>query len=86
MKPQSRGVRDAEFITDLEQYEIEQTAKAQLHAGALDQIPVEDEYDFVFDDSVKIAFALDADSKIEGTVSVKDAALQAQIDEAERRG
>jgi pre-mRNA-splicing factor ATP-dependent RNA helicase DHX16 len=47
---------------------------------------VEDEYDFVFDDSVKIAFALDADSKIEGTVSAKDAVLQAQIDEAERRG
>ncbi|KAM0791034.1 Cyclin-dependent kinase catalytic subunit [Microbotryomycetes sp. NB124-2] len=85
VKPRSRQGKDSEFITDLEQYEMEQTAKAQLAAGAMDREAVRDEYDFVFDDSVKIAFALDADSKIEGTMSLKDAALQAQIDEAEKR-
>ncbi|KAK4046359.1 hypothetical protein OIV83_006140 [Microbotryomycetes sp. JL201] len=85
VKPRSRQGKDSEFITDLEQYEMEQTAKAQLATGAMDREAVQDEYDFVFDDSVKIAFALDADSKIEGTMSLKDAALQAQIDEAERR-
>ena len=47
---------------------------------------IEDSYDFVFDESVKIQFALDAEDRIEGTLSGKDAALQAQIDEAERRG
>lgn len=47
---------------------------------------LEDSYDFVFDESVKIQFALDAEDRIEGTLSGKDAALQAQIDEAERRG
>ena len=36
-KPRSRNVRDAEFTTDLEQYEMEQTAKAQLHSGAMDR-------------------------------------------------
>lgn len=47
---------------------------------------IEDSYDFVFDESVKIQFALDADDRIEGTLGSKDAALQAQIDEAERKG
>ena len=85
-KPRSRNVRDAEFTTDLEQYEMEQTAKAQLHSGAMDREVIEEEYDFVFDESVKIQFALDADDRLEGTLGGKDAALQAQIDEAERRG
>ncbi|KAM0755976.1 Pre-mRNA splicing factor [Meredithblackwellia eburnea MCA 4105] len=85
-KPKSRTARDSEFITDLEQYEMEQTAKAQLQSGAMDREVVEDDYDFVFDDSVKIAFALDAEDRIEGSgMSAKDAALKAQIDEAERR-
>lgn len=86
-KPQSRKVKDAEFITDLEQYEMEQTAKAQLKTGALDREVIEDDYDFVFDESVKINFALDTEGGIAGTMdSGKDAALKAQIDEAERRG
>ncbi|SGZ24450.1 BQ5605_C023g09724 [Microbotryum silenes-dioicae] len=87
VKPKSRGVKDQEFVTDLEQYEMEQTAKAQLTTGALDRQVVEDEYDFVFDESVKIAFALDAEGGIAGSMptSSKDAALQAQIDEAERK-
>ncbi|KAL8278191.1 hypothetical protein RQP46_009364 [Phenoliferia psychrophenolica] len=85
VKPGSRLAKNEEFVTDLEQYEMEQTNKAQLHSGALDREVVEDSYDFVFDESVKIAFALDADDRIEGTLGGKDAALQAQIDEAERR-
>lgn len=66
---------------------MEQTAKAQLKTGALDREVIEDEYDFVFDESVKINFALDTEGGIAGTMdSGKDAALKAQIDEAERRG
>ncbi|GAA5895508.1 hypothetical protein JCM6882_006273 [Rhodosporidiobolus microsporus] len=89
-KPKSRlGAKgkDDEFVTDLEQYEMEQTAKAQLKAGALDR-PVEemgDEYDYVFDESVQIGFLADMEDRIEGTMSGKDAALQAQIDEAQQR-
>lgn len=52
----------------------------------MDREVIEDSYDFVFDESVKIQFALDAEDRIEGTLGGKDAALQAQIDEAERRG
>lgn len=67
---------------------MEQTSNAQLHSGAMDReiITQGEEYDYVFDESVRIQFALDADDKIEGTLGVKDAALQAQIDEAERKG
>lgn len=66
---------------------MEQTAKAQLKTGALDREVIEDDYDFVFDESVKINFALDTEGGIAGTMdSGKDAALKAQIDEAERRG
>ncbi|GAA5854354.1 hypothetical protein JCM9279_004730 [Rhodotorula babjevae] len=79
--------KDGEFVTDLEQYEHEQTAKAQLTAGALDRDVVDQgaEYDYVFDDAVQIQFALDMEDRIEGTVDPKEALLQAQIDEAERR-
>lgn len=85
-KPQARGAKAQEFVTDLEQWDSEQINKAQLTSGALDREVIEDSYDFVFDESVKIQFALDAEDRIEGTLSGKDAALQAQIDEAERRG
>ena len=88
VKPQSRGSKNEEFVTDLEHYENEQTAKAQLTTGAMDREVVEDDYDFVFDESAKIAFAADMADRIEGSggLSAKDAALQAQINEAERRG
>lgn len=85
-KPQARGAKPQDFVTDLEQWDAEQINKAQLTSGALDREVIEDSYDFVFDESVKIQFALDAEDRIEGTLSGKDAALQAQIDEAERKG
>ncbi|GAA5877964.1 hypothetical protein JCM3774_004768 [Rhodotorula dairenensis] len=87
VKPKRYGQKDSEFITDLEQYEMEQTNKAQIKAGALDREQVEmgAEYDYVFDESVQIQFALDMEDRIEGTIDPKQAALQAQIDEAQRR-
>jgi pre-mRNA-splicing factor ATP-dependent RNA helicase DHX16 len=67
---------------------MEQTAKAQLQTGALDRKVEEmgEEYDYVFDESVQIQFMADMEDRIEGTMSGKDAALQAQIDEAQARG
>lgn len=67
---------------------MEQTSKAQLKAGAMDREAVEmgEEYDYVFDESVQIQFMADMEDRIEGTMSGKDAALQAQIDEAQARG
>ncbi|BGP19693.1 hypothetical protein JCM10213_001871 [Rhodosporidiobolus nylandii] len=89
-KPKSRLAqkgKDDEFVTDLEQYEMEQTAKAQLRAGALDREVEEmgEGYDYVFDESVQIAFMEDMEDRIEGTLGGKDQALQAQIDEAQKR-
>ncbi|WAR61282.1 hypothetical protein PtB15_13B537 [Puccinia triticina] len=43
------------------------------------------DYGYVFDESATIAFLVDQDSRIGGTLSAKDAALQAQIDAAEGR-
>ncbi|GAA5993596.1 hypothetical protein JCM10908_000131 [Rhodotorula pacifica] len=87
VKPKRYGQKDSEFITDLEQYEMEQTNKAQMKAGALDREQVElgAEYDYVFDESVQIQFALDMEDRIEGTIDPKEAAIQAQLDEAQRR-
>ncbi|GAA6025804.1 hypothetical protein JCM10207_001496 [Rhodosporidiobolus poonsookiae] len=89
-KPKSRLAQkktDDEFVTDLEAYEMEQTAKAQLRAGALDREEVDQgaEYDFVFDESVQIQFMADMEGRIEGTMGGKDAKLQAEIDEAQKR-
>lgn len=81
----ARFRRDQEFVTDVDHWENEQTEKAQLRTGALDREVVQDEYDFVFDDSLKIQFMLDNQDRIAGSLSAKDAALQAQISEAEQR-
>ncbi|KAI5478061.1 pre-mRNA-splicing factor ATP-dependent RNA helicase DHX16 [Pseudohyphozyma bogoriensis] len=86
-KPKSslRGQKAEEFITDLEQYETEQTAKAQIRTGAMDRVEEVDDYEFVFDESVKIGFLADMEDRIEGTMNPEEAKLAAQIDEAEKR-
>lgn len=76
-------------MTDLEAYEIDQTAAAQLSTGALDRKQVDEigDYEFVFDESARIAFEMEIGDRIGGTLgSSKDAELQRQIEEAERRG
>jgi hypothetical protein len=76
-----------EFVTDVDRYEAIQTQNATTTFGAMDRsAPVEEDYEYVFDQSTTIAFLVDQDSRIGGTLSAKDAALQAQIDAAERRG
>ncbi|POW01132.1 hypothetical protein PSHT_12731, partial [Puccinia striiformis] len=75
-----------EFVTDVDRYEAIQTQNATATYGAMDRvIQQEEDYEYVFDQSATIAFLVDQDSRIGGTLSAKDAALQAQIDAAERR-
>lgn len=75
-----------EFVTDVDRYEAIQTQNATTNYGALDRPSLVEDYEFVFDESATIAFLTDNDSRIGGTLSAKDAALQAQIDAAEKRG
>ena len=58
-----------------------------LQTGALDRtaLPQGDEFEYVFDDSAHIAFQMDNTSGIAGTMTADDAALQAQIEAAEKR-
>ncbi|KAG0150240.1 hypothetical protein CROQUDRAFT_58456 [Cronartium quercuum f. sp. fusiforme G11] len=74
-----------EFVTDVDRYESIQTQNATTNYGALDRPTLVEDYEFVFDESATISFLMDKDSRIGGTLSAKDAALQAQIDAAERR-
>ncbi|EFP77773.2 hypothetical protein PGT21_014816 [Puccinia graminis f. sp. tritici] len=74
-----------EFVTDVDRYEAIQTQNATTTYGAMDRSVQVEDYDYVFDESATIAFLVDQDSRIGGTLSAKDAALQAQIDAAERR-
>lgn len=76
-----------EFVTDLDRYEQQQTTHATAKFGALDRPELAvDDYEYVFDESAQIKFMMDNESKIPGALSAKDAALQAQIDAAEKRG
>ncbi|WAQ83309.1 hypothetical protein PtA15_3A678 [Puccinia triticina] len=74
-----------EFVTDVDRYEAIQTQNATATFGAMDRSVQAEDYEYVFDESATIAFLVDQDSRIGGTLSAKDAALQAQIDAAERR-
>ncbi|MBW0530860.1 hypothetical protein O181_070575 [Austropuccinia psidii MF-1] len=74
-----------EFVTDVDRYEAIQTQNATTKFGAMDRQAEVEDYEYVLDESATIAFLMDQDSRIGGTLSAKDAALMAQIDAAERR-
>ncbi|GAA99790.1 uncharacterized protein L969DRAFT_89076 [Mixia osmundae IAM 14324] len=85
----NKRARDQEqFVTDLDRFEEQQTNNAILVAGAKDRAAKaapEDDYDYVFDDSVKIAWVLDQENKAGGDLKPEDVELQAKIAEAEKR-
>ncbi len=75
--------QDGQFVTDVDQFEQSQTNAASLKTGALDKIVIEDEYDYVFDESQAIEWVVDG--ALEGQLSAADAALKAQVDELEKK-
>lgn len=77
--------KDDQFTTDIDQWEAAQTHNSTFKTGAMDKPEVVDEYEYVFDESQTIKFVMDSALGGEG-LSAKDKLLQAQIDEAERRG
>lgn len=78
--------KDDQFTTDVDQWEAAQTHHSTFKTGAMDKPEFVDEYEYVFDESQTIKFVMDHTKEGEGMMSAKDKLLQAQIDEAERRG
>lgn len=78
--------KDDQFTTDIDQWEAAQTQHSTFRTGAMDKPEIVDDYDYVFDESQTIKFVMENTLGGEGMMSAKDKLLQAQIDEAERRG
>jgi len=78
--------KDDQFTTDVDQWEAAQTHHSTFKTGAMDKPELVDEYEYVFDESQTIKFVMDNTLGGVGMMSAKDKLLQAQIDEAERRG
>jgi pre-mRNA-splicing factor ATP-dependent RNA helicase DHX16 len=78
--------KEGQFVTDVDQWEQSQTKHSTFKSGAMDRIEIIEDYEYVFDESQTIQFVMENTLGGEGMISSKDAALRAQIAEAERRG
>ena len=77
--------KDDQFVTDVDQWEASQTQHSTFKMGAMDKKEIINEYDYVFDESQTIKFAME--SSLPGaTMTPAERLLQSQIDEAEKRG
>ncbi|KAG8698317.1 hypothetical protein FRC08_006001 [Ceratobasidium sp. 394] len=77
--------KEGQFVTDIDQWEDAQAKNSTFKSGAQDKPELVDDYDYVFDESQTIQFVMDKVMSGEGMLSEKDAALKAQIAEAERK-
>ncbi|KAF7307663.1 putative PRP2-RNA-dependent ATPase of DEAH box family [Mycena kentingensis (nom. inval.)] len=76
--------KDDQFVTDVDQWEASQTRHSTFKTGALDKEEVQDDYEYVFDESQTIKFVMD--SALPGTrMTAAEKLLQEQIDAAEKR-
>ena len=77
--------KDDQFVTDVDQWEASQTQHSTFKMGAMDKKEIINEYEYVFDESQTIQFAME--SSLPGaTMTPAERLLQSQIDEAEKRG
>ena len=77
--------KSKEFVNDVDEWEREQTDKAQLKTGALDREQIVDDYDYVFDESQTIKFVMDSTLSGNKRQTLEQAQLDSQIAEAERK-
>ncbi|KAG9088634.1 Cyclin-dependent kinase catalytic subunit, partial [Ceratobasidium sp. 392] len=77
--------KEGQFVTDVDQWEDAQAKNSTFKSGAQDKPELVDEYDYVFDETQTIQFVMDKVMSGEGTMNERDAALKAQIEEAERK-
>jgi len=77
--------KDDQFVTDVDQWEASQTQHSTFKTGAMDKKEIVEDYEYVFDESQTIQFVLE--SSLPGvSMTPAERLLQAQIDEAEKRG
>ncbi|KAG6897767.1 hypothetical protein C0992_011436 [Termitomyces sp. T32_za158] len=77
--------KDDQFVTDVDQWEASQTKHSTFRTGAMDKEEIQDNYEYVFDESQTIQFVLDARPSDITPMSAADKLLQAQIEAAEKR-
>lgn len=75
---------DGQFVTDVDSWEESQRDKTNLRTGALDKEFVEEEFEYVFDDTQKIEFL--QDERMGGTLTKEAQEMIERIDELEKKG
>jgi len=75
---------DGQFVTDTDSWEDAQRESASLRTGAMDKEFVEEEYEYVFDDTQKIEFL--QEERMGGTLTKEAQEMMARIDELEKKG
>lgn len=78
--------KDDQFVTDVDQWEASQTQHSTFRSGAMDKKELQDDYEYVFDESQTIQFVMDARPSDITPISAAEKLLQAQIEAAEKRG
>jgi pre-mRNA-splicing factor ATP-dependent RNA helicase DHX16 len=76
--------KDDQFVTDIDQWEASQTQHSTFRTGDMDKQEIHDDYEYVFDESQTIKFALDV--TLESPMTPAEKLLHAQIDAAEKKG
>lgn len=74
---------DGQFVTDIDQWEAHQTGASTFKTGAMDKIVLEDQYDYVMDESQFINWI--QEGRDEAEMTEKDRAMKAQIEELEQK-
>lgn len=74
---------EGQFVTDVDQWEESQRYKTDMRTGAMDKEYVEEEFEYVFDESQKIQFL--QEGSMEGTLTTEAQALLDQISQAEKK-
>jgi hypothetical protein len=75
---------DGQFVTDVDSWEDSQRESANLRTGAMDKEFVEEEFEYVFDDTQKIEFL--QDERMGGTLTKEAQEMMERIDELEKKG
>lgn len=78
--------KDDQFVTDVDQWEANQTRHSTFKTGAMDKREIVQDYDYVFDESQTIKFVMDQALNPVNKMSAADKLLASQLEAAEKRG
>lgn len=78
--------KDEQFVTDVDQWEANQTKNSTFKSGALDKEELVDSYEYVFDESQTIQFVLGNTMNEDARLTPAEKLLRQQIEDAEKRG